>query len=165
MDIIYYHSHLKGDYCCFSELYKCYFEESNVCYNSTEQYLYAMKAILFEDIDTYNEIMNCDTPLKIKFIGKKIKNIDNEIWDQYKFDYLSNGNYLKFSQNDEFKKLLIDTKKAILIETSVDKEWGIGLNLKDILNGKCGEGSNLHGQSLMKIRKNIQNNKKIEKIL
>ena len=66
-----------------------------------------------------------------------------------------NGNILKFSQNKELKKFLLETGDKILVEASpTDKIWGIGMDQKnpDIYNPNNWKGLNLLGFSLMHVR-------------
>jgi N-glycosidase YbiA len=53
----------------------------------------------------------------------------------------------KFTQNEDLKQILLDTKPALLIENSPkDSYWGCG---------KDGKGQNKLGISLMKVRDEI----------
>ena len=61
------------------------------------------KALLFEDKETYQKIMNSSIPEEYKNLGRNIKNFSKEKWDKYKFEIAVKGNLLKFSQNDKLK--------------------------------------------------------------
>lgn len=50
--------------------------------------------------------------------GSLIKNFDDKIWDENKFTIVYNGNYLKFTQNNELKKYIKSTGNSILVEAS-----------------------------------------------
>ena len=78
-----------------------------------------------------------------------------------KEDKMFQACYLKFSQNDTIKKLLINTKNKILVEASpFDKIWGIGLKWDNdlVLNENNWKGLNLLGKTLMKVRLSLSQN-------
>lgn len=61
--------------------------------------------------------------------GSLIKNFDDKIWDENKFTIVYNGNYLKFTQNNELKKYIKSTGNSILVEASpYDNIWGVKLS-------------------------------------
>ena len=88
---------------CLSQWYPCKFKENDFEYNTAEQYMMIQKAKLFEDNETLNEIIKAKTPQEYKKLGRKVKNYNNKIWKEKKFDIVVNGNMLKFSQNEELK--------------------------------------------------------------
>ena len=66
--------------------------------------------------------------------------------------------YANFSQNEELKKQLLDTKDALLAECAVkDTIWVIGLSMKDEdrFNKYKWKGQNLLGYALMAVREKI----------
>lgn len=129
-------------------------------FTSCEQWMMYQKAILFQDIDNANLILKMKNPREIKKMSRKIKNFDEEEWDQNKFDIIYQGNLEKFSQNDHLKKQLLETKDAILAEASpYDRIYGIGMSSDNpnVQNPKKWNGQNLLGEALMKVRENIKN--------
>lgn len=147
-------------------------DENNITYNSGEQYMMYQKALLMGDMDAANEIISIDiydeackneskvlfTQIsKIKNIGRKIKNFDQKLWDEHKFDIVKKGNYYKFSQNPDLKEILISTKNKILAEaSSYDNIWGIGLSESDaITTDPSNYGENLLGKALMCVRSEL----------
>lgn len=140
---------------CLSQWYSCRFSVDGVIYNTAEQYMMAQKALLFGDSEIYQEIMNASHPKQFKDLGRKISGFDDDIWNQQKCDIVVKGNTAKFSQNQELKAFLLNTKNRILVEASpYDKIWGIGLSADDILceNPLCWKGENLLGFCLMEVR-------------
>ena len=149
----------KIDKRCLSQWYECQFEVEGIKYNTTEQYMMAQKALLFEDHETYEKIMSSKSPEEYKSLGRQIKNFSSEKWNTKKFDIVTNGNIAKFSQNENLKKFILDTKDKILVEASpADNIWGIGLSEddKDILDESKWKGENLLGKALMKAREYIK---------
>ena len=144
---------------CLSQWYPCKFKDETMEYNTAEQYMMIQKAKLFEDNETLNEIIKAKTPQEYKKLGRKVKNYNNKIWNEKKFDIVVNGNMLKFSQNEELKNFLLSTNNKILAEASpYDKIWGIGIGEddKDAYNIDKWKGENLLGKALMKVREELR---------
>ncbi len=140
---------------CLSQWYKCDFEEKGIKYNCCEQYMIAKKAELFDDKEILNEIMGESNPKVIKRLGRKVRNFDSEIWNKNRINIVKNGNYLKFTQNEELKEYLLSTNDAILAEASpYDRIWGIGLSKEDKRsnNPNMWKGKNYLGFVLMDVR-------------
>lgn len=124
-------------------------------YCCAEQYMMAMKSLLFEDSVTYKKIMDTNNPKEIQELGRKIQNFIEETWDEHKETIVINGNYYKFSQNNDLLDILMSTNNSILVEASpYDKIWGVGLSVEnpDILDENKWKGKNLLGKCLMKVR-------------
>ena len=68
------------------------------------------------------------------------------------------GNLAKFSQNAEFKKRLLATYPAYLVEFGKDSYWGTGLTkgqTKSTAKNKW-PGKNRQGEIIMKVREKIK---------
>ena len=149
----------------FSQFFPCTFTEMGVTYNSAEQYMMAQKALLFDDIKTYDKIMSLSNPSKIKALGRLVKNFNQEIWDKHKEDIVFNGNLLKFSQNKKLCKQLLATGDKEIVEASpTDTIWGIGLaeTDPDIYDKSKWRGTNLLGKAIMKVRDVLKDTKLIQ---
>jgi ribA/ribD-fused uncharacterized protein len=134
----------------------CYspFTKNNIHFINNEQYFMWSKQQLFDptNISLENEILKTNNPKRIKDLGRLVKNFNEKVWDEKKYDIMKSGLLEKFSQNLELKHQLIDTKDSILVEASpYDKIWGIGLDEKDA-KIKIWKGENLLGNALMDIR-------------
>lgn len=158
-EIIYFWGHIpnpkKITKSCFSQWYDVYFEIDGVKYNTTEQYMMASKARLFDDEETFNEIMNAKSPNEYKKLGRKVKGFDANLWDEKKMDIVVAGNKAKFVQNPDLKEFLLSTVDAILVEASpYDKIWGIGMDKETALECNIDDwnGANLLGFALMEVR-------------
>lgn len=129
-------------------------------FNCCEQWMMAMKALLFAkgqhkdgNMDVFNKIMGSYNPSEIKNLGRAIVGFDSKVWDEWKFKIVVNGNYLKFSQNGELKEILLSTNTDILVEAAhYDRIWGIGYSESDALINKQNWGQNLLGRALMDVR-------------
>jgi ribA/ribD-fused uncharacterized protein len=75
-------------------------------------------------------------------------------------------NYLKYTQNDDLKKTLLDTGEKVLVEASpYDKIWGVGFSADNslILDDKNWTGQNCCvTKTLMDVRKNLQTHENLE---
>jgi ribA/ribD-fused uncharacterized protein len=164
--IIPFYSHTKSNYKCFSQFSRCRFTIDSIEYNCAEQWMMASKARTFTGNDNIlAEILQNNDPAKIKGLGRKVQNYDEQIWSRVRYEVVVKGNYAKFSQNDNLKKILLDTKDAILVEASpYDRIWGVGLGIDnpDVNNPAKWIGQNLLGKALMEVREqlasNLQNN-------
>lgn len=102
------------------------------CYNDAEQFMMMSKAALFEDYDIFELMSKSNEPKEQQILERRIKNFVPAIWNQYNIDIVKLGSYLKFSQNDNLKKQLLDTNNLTLVEGSpIDKIWGVGLRYND----------------------------------
>lgn len=140
---------------CLSQWYPCEFIKDDVVYNTAEQYMMAQKALLFKDMDIYDKIMEAEHLKKYKALGKKVKNFSETVWNQYKYHIVVEGNFCKFSQNENLKSFLLGTNSRVLVEASpYDGIWGIKMAAddKNIENPLMWKGENLLGFALMEVR-------------
>lgn len=118
----------------YSQWYPCKFVIYNQEYNCAEQFMMAQKAIMFEDKDNYNKIMQSDNPYTQKKLGKTIKNFDKIVWNHICKDVVITGNLGKFGQNSYLLEQILSTHSRKFVEASpTDKIWGIGMGLDEIL--------------------------------
>ncbi|MBK8604861.1 MAG: NADAR family protein [Saprospiraceae bacterium] len=140
---------------CFSQWWLSRFEEEGLFYSSSEQYMMAKKALLFEDMEIFHRIMEANSPAEAKDLGRKIRNFDENVWNEHRYDIVVKGNLLKFSQNEAIGRFLKNTNERILVEASpVDRIWGIGLAANDerVNDPEQWQGLNLLGFALMEVR-------------
>jgi len=140
----------------YSNFYKCKFIDlnHNCLFTSTEKAFMFYKALFFGDSDIAKKILESDNPGYTKSLGRQIKNYDDKAWECVRLGYMTYVNYLKFSQNPELKKQLLETGDRILVEASpTDKIWGIGLSEEEAAMGAEWRGRNLLGIALMDVRK------------
>lgn len=143
----------------FSQWYKSNFTIDDITFSSCEQYMMYKKAMLFGDDKIAELILLSDEPVDQKALGRKVKNFDRDIWDEHCFSFVYQGNYAKFSQNEELKNQLQLTGDRIIVEASpYDKIWGIKMDVGDdsIENPENWRGQNLLGFAIMTVRKNLQ---------
>lgn len=144
---------------CFSQWFPGSFEENGITYKTAEHYMMAGKARLFNDPETEKEILSANTPNQAKALGRKVKNFNPILWDEHKYQIVTQGNFLKFSQNQKFKDFLLSTGDKVLVEASpYDKIWGIGMLETDnrAENPLLWNGENLLGFALMEVRDELR---------
>lgn len=142
-----------------SNWYLSDFSAGDIQYSSMEQYMMHQKALLFNDRDAAEQILNTANVGKIKALGRSVKNYEDIIWNGMRQIVVYQGLLEKFQQNEEIKRMLLATQSDILAECAVqDKIWGIGLSMKDErrLDIKEWKGQNLLGFALMKVRAVLQ---------
>lgn len=141
---------------CLSNFYPCKFEFNGKTFNFSEQCFMYQKAILFNDFEIAKQVLNETDVRKIKALGRKVKNFNNELWDKHKEDFMFNACYAKFSQNDKLKDFLLSTGNHEIVEASpVDNIWGIGFSSDNAMENVDKWGQNLLGKVLMKVREDL----------
>ena len=103
------------------------------------------------------------SPAKQKYLcrnpGVRFTRWQEKQWDKIKLEVVTQGNYYKFSQNPELKKLLMQTGDRELIEAAPnDKTWGIGFEASDAKKHvhRKDWGRNLLGVALMTVRARLR---------
>ncbi len=140
---------------CLSQWWEAPFQKDDIVFNTAEHWMMHQKAILFKDDEIAEKILQADTPAEAKKLGRQVRNFEQKIWERDRFDIVSEGNMLKFSQHEELAHYLRKTNSRILVEASpVDTIWGIGKSKDDpgIENPETWEGLNLLGFALMEVR-------------
>lgn len=133
-------------------------EYGNFKYNCCEQGMMHQKALLFNDLETANEILNTKNPWEHQKLGRKIKNFNQEIWDSNKYSIVLNINRARFNQSKSCRELLLSTGNKELCESSpIDCVWGCGLSADNplIMDKKNWRGENLLGKILTHVRNEI----------
>lgn len=144
---------------CFSQWWESSFNVGHIKYLFMKQYMMAEKAKLFGDKEIEEKIMSSNSPKEIKALGRKVRDFDEEIWNNIKYSIVINGNYNKFMQNEKLKAFLLSTEDKILVEASpYDNVWGIQMSEDDveIKNPELWRGENLLGFALMEVRNEIR---------
>ncbi len=147
----------KKPYGCFSQWFISPFTDGENKFNCCEQYMMFIKAILFQDFTTAQKILDEKIPKKQKELGRKVKNFNTTKWNEFKESIVFMGNYYKFNQNLDLKKILLSTSSKIYEASPYDKIWGIGITKKQADNGIKHKGQNLLGIALMTVREELKN--------
>ena len=70
----------------------------------------AQKAKLFNDKEIFAQILQVKHPNEAKQLGSKVRNYNEQIWQEKRFDIVVQANFAKFSQHPELK-ILISNKR------------------------------------------------------
>ena len=138
----------------YSQWYPSPFTDSGVTFSCAEQYMMYHKALTFNDHEIAAQILRCNVPVRLKALGRKVRNFNEEKWTEVRLDIVKRANVLKFSQNPKLlQKLLSHSPSCIFVEASPrDKIWGIGFAKDKALSNKNKWGLNLLGVALSYVR-------------
>lgn len=139
----------------FSNWYQCSFELWGRKFTSSEQALMYKKAVLFNDYESAEKIIELNDPASQKQTGRKVKNYDDKIWSANRYNIMVEILCQKF-EDPILRKKLLSTGNRLMVEASPhDTIWGVGLHENDssILEDKNWKGMNLLGKALMEVRK------------
>lgn len=143
---------------CFSQWYPAAFEEHGTRYPTTEYYMMAEKARLFDDEATRAAILAASHPDEAKRLGRQIAAFDEATWNAARVGIVVRGNLLKFGQHPALAAFLRQTGSRVLVEASpVDSIWGIGLPADHprAAQPQHWPGLNLLGFALMDVREQL----------
>jgi len=118
----------------------------------------AKKAELFGDEEIRDQILSTNNVRKQKELGRKVRNFDENKWNESKVKIVYIANNLKFSQNENLMSELLETDGKYIVEASpVDAIWGIGIAKDDSrrFNRAKWRGQNLFGKILTQLREDI----------
>ncbi len=141
----------------FSQWYPSVFTEQGFYYNCAEQYMMAQKAVLFQDKEVWQRIMQATKPYDQKLLGRTVRGFDKDIWERNCKFFVYQGNYLKFTQNPKLLQLLLAIKHDFVEASPVDQVWGIGLSVNHphAYDKSKWKGTNWLGEILTKLRNDL----------
>lgn len=140
---------------CFSQWFDSPFEADGNRFATAEHYMMARKAQLFNDHETFRQVLAAKDPGKAKALGRKVRGFEEAVWLENRWAIVVEGNRHKFAQNPELRDFLLSSGSKILVEASpVDVIWGIGLDARaaDAEHPARWKGLNLLGFALMEVR-------------
>jgi ribA/ribD-fused uncharacterized protein len=141
---------------CMSQWWSSSFTVDGHVYKTAEHYMMAQKALLFDDHDVFERILEESNPANVKKLGREVKNFDVAVWNDHCYMIVVEGNFQKFYQNKDLQLYLLSTHNAILVEASpFDAIWGIGTDAyeKDV---NLWKGKNYLGFAIMEARDKIR---------
>ncbi|KAL2270870.1 hypothetical protein VTJ83DRAFT_241 [Remersonia thermophila] len=163
-----------------SQWYPCAFtddEDPSIVYRTAEHYMMYHKALLFSDTAVAQEIMaGGKHPRKVKELGRKVANFDEETWNARREEIVRKGNLLKFTRpanpgdgkwtvaaagGKNLRELLLETGDRVIVEASpYDKIWGIGFVEEEAEGARERWGLNLLGKALIEVRAELRGQEK-----
>ena len=134
----------QGEYRFLSNFYRSPITIGHLEYDTVEHLYQCAKTMNAYD---FNRVFDANTPALAKKLGKQVDK--RKDWEEVKVGIMLNAVLLKFLQNKDLRKKLIETDNAVLIEGNT---WG------DHFWGVCnGEGKNWLGRILMIVRSIMMN--------
>jgi len=116
-----------------------------VTWASNEHYYQSQKTL---DPQYAQLIHDAPTPDDAKNLGNAPECVYRPDWDTWKIIAMRKGLFAKFTQNEDLKKLLLDTGDKELHENSMrDYYWGVGAD---------GTGLTMLGKLLMALREELR---------
>ena len=144
-----------------SNWFKCHFtvehKGKELHFFNSEQYFMWVKAITFGDEEVAEKILqNGKNPKTAKALGREVKNYDDKVWNEKRYQVMVDANLYKYSQNEELKELLLNKElegKHYVEASPLDKIWGIGVGETEALDDESNwRGQNLLGKALDEVR-------------
>ena len=87
--------------------------------------------MLFGNNFTANQILACSTPFEAKRLGYQVNGFNACKWKEEGYDLWKDGIREKFHQNPPVQQMLKTTHPKTLVEASLNKQWGTGIQLRD----------------------------------
>lgn len=138
-----------------SQWWPVHFSMGSYDFTSAEMAMMAAKAVTFNDTESLSKILAASSPKEVKALGRGVKNFDQGVWEQKRYQIVVKTNLAKFSQHPDLKEYLLSTAGRTLIEASpYDKIWGVGLSISDsaVSSPSRWKGLNLLGFALTETR-------------
>ena len=123
-------------------------------YHSSEQWIQFQNVMLFGDSLTANQILSCNTLYEAKHLSYNINGFDIHRWRTAGYNICLDGITEKFFQNHPLLRMLKATVPKTLVEASLDKQGGTGMQLRDsnVLKPKSWHGRGWMSEMLNIIR-------------
>ena len=120
---------------------------------TSEQKFMLAKATIFNDREVFDKILAATSPRHCKSLGREIKNYDDEVWADSRYDAMMNALTWKYDACLLFRKALRECGDRIIVEASpIDRIWGIGYDETDAMSNQGSWGLNLLGRCPMQIK-------------
>ena len=131
-------------------------DDRDYCCN--EQFYLSRQALSSDHKDVYEMIMASSDPVEMKQHSKLY--VPTSTWSENGDDVMKMGLVAKFTQNENLKLLLMNTKDQMLAEASDhDQYWGTGVSIshKSAFDQSKWTGLNMLGKLLMELRDELIN--------
>ena len=127
----------------------------------TEQAFMYEKAVCFGDMATARKILNSQTPMEAKELGRQVKPFDTDDWEKHRYSVMVAVNLEKYRQNPDVAKRLLDPKfdgKTFVEASPIDGIWGIRIPMgtPGIDDESTWRGRNLLGKAITEVRDTLK---------
>ena len=125
------HIAFHGELSPYSNFHRSSFVLNDHQFHSMEQWIQYQKALHFGDSFTANQILATTTPYESKRLGYHVNGFDIGRWKNEGYDLCLEGIRAKFVQNPPLLNMLKSTEPKVIVESSLDRLWGTGIQLHD----------------------------------
>lgn len=125
----------------------------------SEKAIMLCKAAIMGDLDSYRCIIDAETPLEAKNLGKRVDNWDDAQWHHVLCSVAFDVVWQKFSKTPALQPTLLATGDSLIAEaTRADQVWGIGIDkgCPTIQRPSEWKGANVLGWALMEVRAELR---------
>ena len=98
---------------CFSQWWLSSFKVEKVTYKTAEHWMMAKKAELFEDQEILEKILNADSPAEAKKLGREVRNYNDKIWLENRYEIVKAGKELGIKNYKDVISVEIEAFPAI----------------------------------------------------
>lgn len=145
LDTIYFYSHLKEPYGCFSNFSRHGVSFDGKWWPTTEHYFQAQKFLSETDQEQIRQTSN---PNRAAQMGRDRKRTLRPDWEEIKDEVMYRAVLKKFQTHPEIGEILQATGDKKIVENAPgDYYWGCGAD---------GSGRNMLGQILMRVRSELK---------
>jgi ribA/ribD-fused uncharacterized protein len=130
---------------------------------NSEQYFMYIKAKTFGDEEIAIKILTeGKNPKAAKALGRKVRNYDDSVWNEKRYQVMVDANMHKFSQDKKLKELLLNSEfdgKNFVEASPYDGIWGIKCDEATASDDESTwNGLNLLGKALDEVREKLKGN-------
>jgi ribA/ribD-fused uncharacterized protein len=128
---------------------------------NSEQYFMYIKAKTFGDEEIATKILTeGKNPKTAKGLGRKVRNYDDSVWNDKRYQVMVDANMYKFSQDEKLKALLMNPEfdgKNFVEASPYDGIWGIKCDEATASDDESTwNGLNLLGKALDDVRDKLK---------
>ena len=131
--------------------------DMKIAFKTSEHAFMALKAYEFGDMAALKQIIDAPTPRDVRNIGDRIKGYNKAKWERVCYDRMKQCLVAKFTQNENYRKALLDTGTKVLVYACYNRFWGVGVSMghRELYSESTWNGQNLLGRCLMEVRSEI----------
>lgn len=107
-----------------SNWYLSDFVADDVKFSSMEQYMMYKKAICFSDTVVAEQILRKKDVAEVKKLGRQVSGYNDSVWNGMRQIIVYEGLLAKFSQNNDLREKLKETKDAVLRNVQSEIAYG-----------------------------------------